>query len=78
VIARVRVADGDVAIFEHGHVLRVFAAHWIGLPPSGGQHFALATGALSILGYYHDIPAVRVWNAPLFDKTGGAFRRLLA
>jgi broad specificity phosphatase PhoE len=72
VIARVRAADGDVAIFAHGHVLRVFVARWIGLPPSGGQHFVLGTGALSILGYYRDIPAVRVWNATLFDKTGGA------
>lgn len=66
-IARVRAASGDVAIFAHGHVLRVFAARWIGLPASGGQHFVLGTGALSILGYYHDIPAVRIWNAPLFD-----------
>jgi probable phosphoglycerate mutase len=72
VIARVRAADGDVAVFAHGHVLRIFVARWIGLPASGGQHFMLDTGALSILGYYHDVPAVRVWNAPLFNKTGGS------
>jgi broad specificity phosphatase PhoE len=56
-----------VALFAHGHVLRVLAARWLGLPPGGGQHFLLNTGTLSVLGYYHDIPAVRIWNGPLLD-----------
>ena len=30
VIARVRAVDGDVALFAHGHVLRVLVARWIG------------------------------------------------
>jgi broad specificity phosphatase PhoE len=59
--------DGAVALFAHGHVLRVLAARWLGLPPGGGQHFLLNTGTLSVLGYYHDIPAVRIWNGPLLD-----------
>jgi probable phosphoglycerate mutase len=65
VIARARAADGDVALFAHGHVLRVLAARWIGLPPHAGQHFLLDTGTLSVLGYYREIPAVRIWNGPL-------------
>jgi broad specificity phosphatase PhoE len=65
VIARVRAAEGDVALFAHGHVLRVLAARWIGLPAAGGQHFLLDTGTLCILGYYCDVPAVKVWNGPL-------------
>ena len=64
-IARARAAPGDVAIFAHGHVLRVFAARWIGLPPGGGQHFLLDTATLCVLGYYREIPAVKVWNGPL-------------
>lgn len=72
VIARVRAANGDVAIFAHGHVLRVFVARWIGMPANGGQHFVLSTGTLSILGYYHHIPAVRIWNATLLDERKGA------
>ena len=32
VIARARAAYGDVALFAHGHVLRVLVARWIGLP----------------------------------------------
>jgi probable phosphoglycerate mutase len=65
VIARVRAVDGDAALFAHGHVLRVLAARWIGLPAGAGQHFLLDTGTLCILGHYRDTPAVRVWNGPL-------------
>ena len=65
VIARVRAAKGDVAVFAHGHLLRVLAARWMGLPAGAGQHFLLDTGTLSVLGYYRDIPAVRIWNGPL-------------
>jgi broad specificity phosphatase PhoE len=64
-IARARAAEGDVAVFSHGHLLRVLAARWIGLPASDGQHFLLDTGTLCVLGYYRDIPAVKVWNGPL-------------
>jgi len=67
VIARSRAAGADTALFAHGHVLRVFAARWIGLPPSAGQHFLLDTGTLCVLGYYREIPAVRIWNGPLLD-----------
>jgi broad specificity phosphatase PhoE len=67
VISRSRVVDGDVALFAHGHVLRVLVARWIGLPAGGGQHFLLGTGTLCVLGYYREIPAVRTWNAPLID-----------
>jgi broad specificity phosphatase PhoE len=55
----------DTALFAHGHLLRVFAARWIGLPASGGQHFLLNTGTLCVLGYYRETPAVRIWNGPL-------------
>ena len=65
VIARALAADGDVALFAHGHILRTLAARWIGLPPGEGQRFLLDTGTLSILGFYRDARAVRVWNAPL-------------
>jgi broad specificity phosphatase PhoE len=68
VIARSRGADGDIALFAHGHVLRVFVARWIGLPASGGQHFLLNTGTLCVLSYYREIPAVRIWNRPLLDE----------
>lgn len=67
VIAWSRAVDGNIALFAHGHVLRVLAARWIGLPAGGGQHFLLDTGTLCMLGYYREIPAVRIWNGPLID-----------
>jgi probable phosphoglycerate mutase len=54
--------SGDVAIFAHGHVLRVLAALWIDMPPQGGSRLALATGKLSALGWEHETPVIRAWN----------------
>jgi broad specificity phosphatase PhoE len=65
VIAKVRAVEGHVALFAHGHVLRVFAARWLGLRVADGARFLLDTATLNILSYYRDIPAVQRWNAPL-------------
>jgi len=65
VIARARATSGDVALFAHGHVLRVLVARWLGLAAGAGQHFLLDTGTLNVLGYYREIPAVKTWNAPI-------------
>jgi len=67
VIARARAVEGDVALFAHGHLLRVFGAPWLGLPAGAGQHFLLDTGTLNVLDYYRRIPAVKIWNGPLAD-----------
>jgi broad specificity phosphatase PhoE len=65
VIARVREVEGHVALFAHGHIFRVFAARWLGLPATAGCHFLLDTATLNILSYYRGIPAVKRWNAML-------------
>lgn len=65
VIARARAVKGDVALFAHGHILRVVAARWIGLPAQAGENFLLGTGTLCILGDYRGTPAIDVWNGPL-------------
>jgi broad specificity phosphatase PhoE len=65
VIRRLQQAGGRVALFAHGHLLRVFVARWIGLPPSHGAHFLLDTATLTILSDYRGLPAVQCWNAPL-------------
>ena len=65
VIERARALEGDVALFAHGHLLRVLVARWVGLPTLAGQHFLLDTGTLSVLADYSGIPAVRIWNGPM-------------
>jgi probable phosphoglycerate mutase len=58
------LADGDVALVAHGHVLRVLTARWLGLPPAGGRLFRLDTGTVSTLGTEHDEPVILSWNVP--------------
>jgi probable phosphoglycerate mutase len=65
VIARVRAAKGNAALFAHGHFLRVLAARWLGLPAHAGRFFLLDTGTLCILSDYRGFPAIWRWNAQL-------------
>jgi broad specificity phosphatase PhoE len=65
VIRKVRAIDGDVAVFSHGHLSRVFAIRWIGLPIEDGHMFVLDTATLNVLGAYHDSPAIVTWNAKI-------------
>jgi broad specificity phosphatase PhoE len=62
VIGEVRTVAGDVAVFAHGHVLRVLAARWLGLGPEAGQLFALDPATISVLGYERETPVIRLWN----------------
>lgn len=57
--------EGAVAVFAHGHLLRILAARWVGLEPLAGQRLALDTGTLGKLGWEHDYRVVRAWNAPV-------------
>ncbi len=62
VLAEVRAADGDVALFGHGHCLRVVAARWLGFSARDAGRFALSTATLCVLGGEHERPAVWLWN----------------
>jgi broad specificity phosphatase PhoE len=57
-------AAGDALLFSHGHLLRVLAARWLGLPLEEGRRFVLDPATLGILGAERDARVVRVWNAP--------------
>lgn len=62
IIDALKRRTGTVALFAHGHFLRVFATQFLGLPPQHGRNLALHTAAISILGYDDGYPAVLAWN----------------
>jgi broad specificity phosphatase PhoE len=66
VLARVPplLADGDVVLVAHAHVLRVLTARYLGLEPSAGRLFRLDTGTISTLGTEHDQRVILSWNVP--------------
>jgi probable phosphoglycerate mutase len=64
VLAELSAVDGDVALFGHGHVLRVLTARWLGLPPADGRLFALDPASLSILGHERETAVIERWNDP--------------
>lgn len=58
--------SGSVALFSHGQFLRAVAARWVGLAVPEGQHLALDTASVSILGFEQhggSIPAICLWNS---------------
>ena len=61
-IERSERAGGLVAMFSHGHFLRVLGARWIGLAPSGGALLGLDTATLSFLGHEREQHVLRMWN----------------
>jgi probable phosphoglycerate mutase len=65
VIEKARAAQGHVALFSHGHLLRAFAARWMGLRVCDGQRFLLDTATLCVMSYYRGVPAIKRWNVPL-------------
>jgi broad specificity phosphatase PhoE len=64
VVTEARSVEGNVLVFAHGHLLRVLAARWLGLPPTEGRLFALSTASISVLGFDSDgdQPVVQLWN----------------
>ena len=58
------LADGDVALVAHGHVLRILTARYLALPPVDGRLFRLDTGTISTLGTEHAEPVILSWNIP--------------
>ena len=66
VLGRVRplLAERNVALVAHGHLLRVLTARWLGLEPADGRLFRLDTGTLSTLCTEHGEPVISDWNVP--------------
>ncbi len=64
VIARIERAAGDVAVFSHGHFLRVLAARWLEEPAAFGGRLLLGTACRGVLGHERERRALERWNVP--------------
>jgi broad specificity phosphatase PhoE len=53
---------GAIALFAHGHVLRILTARWLELAADNGRLFALGTGSVSVLGLERDQHVIQAWN----------------
>jgi probable phosphoglycerate mutase len=64
-IARVRGLTGDILAFSSGHIIRMIAARWLGLPPADGRFFYCQPASVGLLSFEHDSrdePIIRRWN----------------
>jgi probable phosphoglycerate mutase len=68
--------NGDVAVFSHGHLIRAFAARWLGLRVAEGRFFLLDPATVNVMSYYRGIPAVKRWNAPIILSPAASKNRL--
>ena len=62
VLRRVRPVEGDVALFAHGHILRVITAGWLEQAPVEASRYHLDTGSVSLLGWERETPVIERWN----------------
>jgi broad specificity phosphatase PhoE len=62
VLARIRPIEGDVALFAHGHILRVVAARWLEQPTVMAARYYMSTGTLSVLGWERETSVIERWN----------------
>jgi probable phosphoglycerate mutase len=58
------MASGDVVLVAHGHLLRVLTSVFLQKEPRFGAQLLLDAGAVSVLEYEKELPAVRLWNRP--------------
>ena len=62
VIDQAMQVDGDVAMFAHGHLLRILACKYLGIAPIHARLFALSTASISVLGWERENRVIRRWN----------------
>jgi broad specificity phosphatase PhoE len=62
VIAEVKSSGGGVAVFSHGHMLRVIGARWIALGAERGERLGLSTAAICVLGHERETAVIARWN----------------
>jgi probable phosphoglycerate mutase len=71
VLGRLRAATGEIAVFGHGHFLRVLAVRWIDQVPQLARHLNLSTASVSTLAWEHDWPSIILWNDAMHVRAAG-------
>jgi probable phosphoglycerate mutase len=64
-ITQVQEMSGQVLAFSSGHIIRMIATRWLGLPPATGRFFYCDPASVGVLGFEHDSPdqpVIRLWN----------------
>ena len=63
-LGRLRALPGTSILISHGHMTRLLALRWLGLPVIHGKYLKIGTAALGIVGYDGDRtkPVLELWN----------------
>ncbi|MET3803721.1 putative phosphoglycerate mutase [Nakamurella sp. UYEF19] len=67
-LARRALELGDVALVCHGHISRVLAVRWVGLPITAGSLILMNPAAITVLGTYHGEPCIEHANVVPFHQ----------
>jgi broad specificity phosphatase PhoE len=62
VTAEIVSSHANVAVFSHGHMLRVLGVRWIALDASVGGRLGLSTAAICVLGHERETAVIARWN----------------
>lgn len=62
-LKKVSGCKGNVAVFSHGHFLRVLATRFLSWDVDKARSFLVSTASVSILGYERRQPVVILWNS---------------
>jgi broad specificity phosphatase PhoE len=71
VLGAVAGTGAPLALFSHGHMLRVIGARWIALEASGGARLGLSPAGVSVLGHERDTAIIARWNDTGADRGEG-------
>ncbi|HEX7817148.1 histidine phosphatase family protein, partial [Dyella sp.] len=61
---RLLALSGRVALFSHGHFLRVLGGCWMNGQAVTGAHLVLETATVSVLGFERENRVLKQWNLP--------------
>ena len=64
-LTRVQGFASNVLAFSSGHIIRMIAARWLGLPPGAGRVFFCDPASVGVLDFEHDHrdqPVLGLWN----------------